>query len=282
MVQEEGPASSDGPWSQIGRRIRLTDLVILSLVPAALVVVYALPEATKRALALEYTTPTLLTAFTNHFVHLSLSHLVVNLLGYVVVVTLVYVLSLASGRRRRFFVVFVTFLLAFPLALSALNLVFARPTTGVGFSGIVLAFVGYLPLALLGFVDRHFEGPVDRLSSSWLFFAGIAFIAHVTVPGLVGMGLTLAAILASVLVLLPVVEKASLTHLFEAIGRLRTPGYIELTGLALLVFGGSLLIAFPSEVTTGAGTLNVYTHTLGFSLGFVVAYVTVLLDIAGS
>lgn len=270
--------AEETPWSLIARRASPLDAFLLAVVPAVLLGVYALPTALRHSLALEYTAPTLLTMYASHFVHLTPGHLAVNLLGYVLVISTVYLLSVANDRRRRFVVVFATFLLAFPFALSGLNLLFARPTAGVGFSGIVLAFLGYLPLTLGGFIGRHLDVPVDSIESSWLFFFGFAFVSLMAVPGPYGTAVAAAAFLAGVLFLLPAIEEMDDDHLTTARGTLDVAGNVELTFLGVLVFVGYLLVAFPptTRVVNG-GTLNVYTHALGFSLGYVVTYLTVLL-----
>lgn len=273
-----GRTRSTGPglWPAVRERAAWRDLALLAVVPGVLLVVYSLPRATKWTLALDYAEPTLLAAYGSHFVHFSQWHLLVNLLGYLLVATTGYVLSLAGGRRRQFLVVFTAFVLAFPVALSGLTLPVPGAGAAVGFSGVVMAFVGYLPVVLLDFADHRLDAPVDRRRSHWLFFLGLAVVAYVAAPGLYGPALAAAALLACLLFFLPVFERFDRGQWAEFRGTLASGGNAELTVFGAAVFLAYPFVAFPPDVTVGGGVLNVYAHALGFSLGYIVTYVTVL------
>lgn len=68
-------------------------------VVAALVGVYLLPTDVRRSFAFEYADPTLVTAYTAHFVHFTLSHLLTNLSAFALANTVVVALLLRSGDR---------------------------------------------------------------------------------------------------------------------------------------------------------------------------------------
>lgn len=259
------------------------DLVLLLSVPALLGLVSLLPYPLRRSLIFEYAAPTLLTAFTAPFVHLGPAHLVVNILGYFLVVPVAYLLSVASGRRARFFAAFATFVLVFPVVLSYLNLAVVRPGASGGFSGVVMAFVGYLPLALADYLEERADvGPSETLAPV-LFFLGIALIAGLSVQSvqrdratvLLGTsGLVLTAILSALLYWL-----SSPDYARDVLRKVRTtagrPGTVELLGFSSVVFVAFLFVAFPSDVTGGATIVNVYVHLLGYALGFISTYATV-------
>lgn len=259
-------------------RVECRDLLALLAVPAVLVTVFALPAQTRADLAFSYEQPTLLAAYASHYVHLDRSHLLVNLGGYLLVVPTAYLLSVAANRRRQFLVVFVALVVAFPLVLSALNLLFVRPRVGVGFSGIVMGFVGYLPVAIIGVATRRLHVPVDRVRSQSLFFLGLALIAFVSVPGLVGTAIAAASGLAALLFLIPVVEnwdRSRHDRIRRAVGR---AGNLELLLLGVVVFVGYLFVAFPEDVAVSDdGTvINLYSHLLGYALGYVGTYLSLL------
>lgn len=271
--------TSSTTWSGL----HLVDIAVLFSVPIALLAVFLLPAPTRQSLVFQYTEPTVLTAFTAPFVHLGPAHLVVNVFAYFLVVPVAYLLSVASGCRDRFFVVFVTFVLVFPILLSYLNLAVLRPTAGVGFSGVVMAFVGYLPLALADHLDNRADiGPSETLAPVF-FFLGIALIAGLSVQSvqrdratvLLGTGgLVLTAILSALLYWLSAPDRA--TDVYRKIrsttGR---AGSVELLGFAGIVFVSFLFVAFPPEVVDGSTIVNVYVHLLGYALGFISTYATV-------
>ncbi|MBO4248787.1 hypothetical protein IL252_13265 [Halomicrobium sp. IBSBa] len=260
-----------------------TDIAVLFSVPILLGLVFLLPLSTRQSLVFEYTDPTLLTAATAPFVHLSTSHLAVNVVGYFLVVPVAYLLSVASGRRSRFFAAFFTFVLVFPVLLSYLNLAVVRPAAGTGFSGVTMAFVGYLPLALADFLEAHADvGPSETVAPT-LFFLGIALVAGLSVQSvqqdratvwLGTAGLILTAILAALLYWLSAPDRVT-----DVVRKLRgisyRPGNAELLGFSGVVFVSFFFVAFPPTTATGATVVNVYVHLLGYALGFIATYTTV-------
>jgi hypothetical protein len=123
-------------------RQSLVDACLIAVVPLALVAVFLLPASTKEAYMLRYGEPTLTTMYTSHIVHQSPAHLAANLAGYVKIVITAYLYCLFAGRRRLFRVSFVSYLVALPVSLSALNLVYFRHAVSYGFSGVVMGVSG--------------------------------------------------------------------------------------------------------------------------------------------
>jgi len=266
-------------------RVRWVDIFALLAVPLTLCAVFTLPEPVRQSLAFDYSDPTILAAFVAPYVHLGWMHLLVNVLGYLVIIPMAYVLSVASGRRTRFFTVFGTFLVVLPPALSYLNLAVPRSGSALGFSGVVLAFVGYLAYAIADYLCAALRlGPVVSLSPV-IFFLGFALAAPLSVRSVtvdratvaLGTGgLVLATLLAAVLFALSAVDGSeTFRRRFEAATKRRGP--FGLAVFALGVFVTFLFLAFPAEPDRGMATVNLYTHLLGYALGFTSTYLSVQL-----
>jgi len=267
----------------VAERTRAVDLLALLAVPVVLVAVFGLPEPVRRSLAFEYTDPSVTAAFVSAYVHVDAAHLLTNVGGYLLVVPTAYLLSVVSGHRRRFFMAFATFLVAFPPALSYLNLAAIRAASGLGFSGVLLAFVGYLVHA----VADHFQvnlgiGPATSISPA-LFFLGLAVAAPLSVQSVtvdratvaLGTGgLVLATLLSALLFALSAAEEAGPIRRRLRFATARR-GSFELGVLALGLFVAFQFVAFPPRPTAGPGEINLYTHLLGYALGFMVTYVSV-------
>ena len=255
---------------------RLRDLLMILAVPVVLLGVFSLSLEARQALAFSYTDPDIRTAFAANFVHLDVRHLGVNLAAYLLVVPTAYLLSVLSGRRDRFWFVcaFVTFLFVLPVLLSGLNLAIDRTGHVVGFSGIVMAFVGYLPVALSRYLGTY-VGVGEHLDiAAVLFFAGLALIAILGAPSTVTAALAAVSVLAALLYLVPVLDG------LERISRrtrtlVRVPGYLEVAIASVVLFVGLTVVAFPSDPRTAMGVVNLYAHLLGFAIGFIAAYVAV-------
>lgn len=277
----ERPSGASGWPSQITlfgetpRYIPVIDVIAIAAVPAVLLGMAALPPSVERSLMFNFQNPELQTAFASHFVHFTSTHLASNVLGYLAVAPLAYLLAVESGRRRGFRVAYVTFVAAFPLALSALNLVVTRPGVTGGFSGIVMAFLGFVAFVLPEAVSRTVRTDVGAgLRSPWLFFLGLGLVAHLAGPGWL-TGVAAAAVLAGLLFFLPVATAvgrpapSTVRRAATETGRL----WLGLAGAVVLV--GYLVAAFPADPSVDAGVVNVYVHLVGFALGYLATYVAV-------
>lgn len=273
MATKQRPAAHNAFGTHLLSRASLVDAGLILAVPAALLVVFSLPEATREALVLDYTAPTLATMYASHFVHLTYDHLLANLFGYLFVVPVAYLLCVMAGRRQLFWVVFVSLLVALPLALSALNLLFIRPRVGYGFSGVVMGYFGFLPLALFGYFERQVAFDMEKHHSPVMFFAGIVAIsmavASVTVASV--------AIAVTAVVICGIYTRRLFTRvsLSERLSRglwQTKPGYAELGAVGTVLFLGYPFVAFPANPVGGTTIVNLYTHLLGFALGFISTY----------
>ena len=272
-----GSGAADGRASDDDPRIAAFDLVFVAYIPIVLGAVFLLPLELRRELALLYTQPSLRTMYASHFVHLTLPHLVANLLVYLLVVLFTLALSVWNGRRRRFYLVAFTILVAFPVVLSGLNVLFPRPRIGMGFSGMNMAFVGYLPHVL---ADRfRTERPEwERTRSAFLQLA--FFIAMVVAAVRVAGSLN-----AVPRVGLGWLAVAGAGSLFAAVGYtrpvascLRSQGLSGGTVPPLSAFGSLLfvllvVVGFPEVSPEGGSIVNLLLHLLGFSFGYLVPYV---------
>ncbi len=264
--------------------------------PAVLLATFTLPETTRRSLAFAYHDPTVLTAFSAHYVHLDADHLLANVAAYGLLAGVGYLLAIASGRRRFFFTAFSTFALAFPFALSALNLAVPRRAIGFGFSGINMAFSGLLPLLLAAFVHANLSGrgggspagrtvplsgsvPIRLLPATFLVVVGwigvLALPASTEWSGVVGPGILLGGLLlgAGGVLSTPLERRPSLREGLRRVVDRRGYGDLFAVGATLAV--AYPVVGFPAEPAVEGGVINLYVHLLGFCLAFIGPYVLV-------
>ena len=279
MATESDTQPSYAPAATLGTRLRAADIALVCSVPLVLGLVALLPLATRRSLVFDYTAPTAPTAVASVFVHLDLGHLLVNVGLYALVAPVTFVLAAAGGRRRRFYTAFVTFVCVFPPVLSYLNLAIPRSAVGVGFSGVVMAFAGYLPLALAEYLDDRFGvGPATQLAPL-LFLTSLSLVSVLSLRsafGVVGYraaGLALAALLGALWYGLALVERCPNPR-SNARRLLATPGAAELVAVAGALVFAVPFVAFPATPSRDTGVLNLYVHLLGYALGFLVPFVT--------
>jgi hypothetical protein len=271
----------DGLRATIAANGSVADAALLAAVPGVLVAVFLfVPEATRDAFVLDYREPTAVAMYASHFVHFDAGHLVGNLGAYALGVVPAYCYCAAAGRRADFLAVFGAVLAAFPYALSGLNAVFVRPSVGYGFSGLAMAFLGFLPLALAMFVRERLLSGVTLDHAPLLFFAGVGTVAVLALPAAPSSLLPLAAVGVAVVgvatygsSLWSSVDRGAVS---TATGR---DGDAEFAAAGVALVLAAPFVAFPQQAAGGGrdAVLNVYTHLLGFCLGFVVPYAAVRL-----
>lgn len=251
-------------------------LFLTIAVPTVLLWVHSLPRGARRGLALDFGDPTLVDAFTAHFVHLSTGHLLSNLVFYGVVVSVAYLLARRSDDLRTFRRGFLTVMLAFPPALSGLSVALGRPALGYGFSGLNMALFALLTVLLGRFLFRRFGLQIDD-QGVVLFGLGVVLVAVHSLP--------------TTTVTLGVAGSAACLSLASVVGgRRRRPeadggwatgqsrsGDVELAVVAGIVFCAVPFVAFSPPSNVGAA-LGLYVHFLGYALSFTVLYVA---DAAG-
>lgn len=280
--QDEG--SSFG--ALLRRRATAADIAALLAVPVVLAGVFLLPRSVREAVVFTYTDPSPVTAFASSYVHLDATHLAVNVLTYAMVIAVVFVLDLASGRRQRFYTVLVTVLLVFPVVLSYTNLAILRLSVSFGFSGLVMAFAGYLVVALADYLAVQFDIGPRASVGPMLFFLTLGLISALSVQSVVpenttvvlgNSGLVAAALLSGLLYGLSVYQRGR--NLRQRIREAtRRSGYFEAAVLAGVLVVALPFVGFPATPTVAGSVLNLYVHLLGYALGFLVPYVTIQLQ----
>lgn len=153
---------------------------------------------------------------------------------------------------------------------------------GLGFSGVLLALYGYLPLALSDFVTEQFHLDTRRNVAPLLFFVGLGIITVLGVwPSLDdatvllgSAGLVLGIALVLVWYALTILDDADL-HTSLALAW-RSSGYFELFAVALVVFLSFPLAMFPPDIVPQRTVVDTYTHLLAYALGFIATYVAAL------
>ncbi|WP_302082411.1 rhomboid family intramembrane serine protease [Salinibaculum rarum] len=293
MSQSETQRRDRQAGSGVVGRVRPGDLVLIAAVPAVLLAVFALPESTRQTLVFEYTAPTVWTAFAAPFVHFDSGHLAFNLVGYGLVVPVAYLLSAVNHRHWRFRIALVSLVVSCPVLLSYLNLAIVRDGSGVGFSGVLMALYGYLPLALADHLESQFDAGRTRTVAPLLFFLVLtvmtgltlwltaAYPVSVPVRGVVvPVGPVLTATLAGLLLALALVVVLYLLSLRDewenGLATLRNAidrsGHFELAVVGALLLVAVPFATFPLDPTVTDGVVNLYVHLLGYALGFLTVY----------
>lgn len=275
------------------------DLLLVLSVPTVLLAMMTVPRAVRESLAFEYTDPSVMTAVASSFVHLSGTHLAVNLVGYGLVVGVTYALSVFGGRNRRFSITFLTLVAVCPVLLPYLNMTIVRESASVGFSGVVMALYGYLPVAFGTYLEEQFDLGSSRTTAPLLFFVSLSLITVLTLVAILanpvivpvrGVPVPVTSVLAGTLasltgalVLIVTLYVVSIRETWtETRVKLRDAidrrGYVELAVVAAGVWIAVPFATFPIDPVADNSVLNLYAHLVGYALGFTATYTSMAFE----
>lgn len=215
---------------------------------------------------------TLLTAFTANYIHLSGRHLVDNLLNFWVTLFGLYPLVSIAGWERQFRRLTVGYLLGVPFCIAWGTLATLGQVTNqlsVGFSGIVAAFLGSVPVVLVAAGSEVTDGEIDPAWSVVPFTGSLAVVFaapsvwYFPVQPLLALGCLATGVLAGGLLwwLQPPADVVATARSMPPDRRLAF-----LIGTTVFVFGvvGALVLV-------PRGT-NVWGHLTGYIAGFLLPY----------
>ena len=262
-------------------QIHWVDLALITVVPLLLVVVYALPRSTLEQFVFDTTSPTLVAAYTSHFVHMDGFHLLGNLTIYFPVVGVAYLLCLLSNRRQLFWVSFITLVVGFPIALSSMQLIFPRERLIFGFSGINAGFAGMACFVFTGYLRTNITPRAQERYAPTMLFIAMGLIALVALPrAAYQFEISAAAFALAVSYIAIALYRQGIPTKDDIRAAASRPGYFETAGAGLGLIVGYPFVAFQDAVVPESGVFDIYIHLLGTSLAFIVlfTYVFVLMS----
>lgn len=245
--------------------------------------VFALPESIRESLVLQYHTPTPVTVYTAHFVHLSPAHLFSNFLLYGLLAPTTYAVATGVGAtapthttaqadRRLFWMLFAGLLLAVPVTLSALNIALGTPAVGYGFSGMNTGIFGLFTL----FLGRRLNGYVSGASryGGALFTAVAAGISGLVLPSaLITLGLAGGA--ACLAVAFGISGSRLRRQTRQRSQATDSTQSAAVNGFLLGLF--ALVATMIFGVAEPTSPMTLYVHFLGFALAYTAGYATALI-----
>lgn len=252
------------------------DLAVFLVVPAVLTLAWLLVDPAPKALVFDPARPTMVTAFATHYVHASTSHLVGNVVVYLLAVGVGYPLALLGGCRRVYVTLVVGVLVVFPFLLSLVHLLYLGRGPILGFSGVSLGLVGLVPPFLVWFLRSRVLDGFELVDGLSLFLLGGA-VGLWQSAGTFSAAGPLAGALAVVAALAVVPVGLRLSYGRSAGTNREIPrGHLTLIAISILVVLLAAATTAPTPGTAGIPGVTVVLHLLGYVLGFVGAWSTLV------
>lgn len=259
---------------EVREEVNITDILLMASIPLVLTLVFLLPDGVQTGLMLDYQNPTAITLFTAAYVHWGFTHFAANVTSYGFLVVPIYLLCLLAGERRLFWYVFLGFVLVFPFAIASVTLTATNPNTGAGFSGIVSAFFGFLPLSLFLFLQSRISDSIRPYHAVVLF---LVTAGHITFIYSGFASLTIGIFLVTGLLARYYVSQIGVEELRNAFEELAdAQPYLQLVLVSTLLFLLFPTVMFPETLVRDGAATNIIAHYAGFSLGFFCPYLYLL------
>lgn len=139
-------------WLHENKNEVIKVISLIMLVELVLVLLFFLPSSVKEQFILHKDYMNLIDLLGNHFVHENISHLLFNMVGYLLVSIPLFLLVLKFGNVKTFYKLFVLNLTLVPIVVSLVwipvnRYIWTSIQTTMGFSDINAAFMGSLIVA---------------------------------------------------------------------------------------------------------------------------------------
>lgn len=265
MLQQLRDELTNGPFSEVYYRTKIQTscrerFAVFVVVPLALLLVAALPQTIREAWTLHLAAPSLLDAYLTNFVHGGVIHLSSNLVSYVFLMAVLLPLAIFADWKRELYITSFFFITVVPFIVSYYSIWTLHGTgteTTVGFSGVIAAFLGLLPILLFAFFQRavssnirlHHALALVALELAVIFFAWSGITTTVIALGVLGT-LGLALIWWD--------TRGDWGPLMSSTANL----FLVFTTILVFTY-----VSYSILVNTGP-SVNVYGHFIGFVSGF--------------
>jgi len=214
------------------------------------------------------------TLLTSAYIHHDFTHLLNNLIGFLIAAVAIYWLCWRLGERRWFRVTAVSFSVVLPILVNLTSyavlewMVPNASPTGRGFSGVAAGFVGFLFAAFIVWIAKQssrrvalYIGQGIGVLMAWvlaLIYRGL----ELQVIGLVGVGMGLSG--------WGLVSEVNSGRICARWREWLPQIGVGVTIVSLLLW--FLIVLFPANFLSGTVTTNIFAHGAGFMWGTVSAF----------
>jgi hypothetical protein len=247
---------------------KLDHLLFFVFIPIVLISIFLLPNTVKDIFILLPSSPTAISVFFSNYTHSDFSHLINNLIGYIIIIFLLFHLE---TNKRIFYINSFLIFIALPI-ISSLLIMYLIPNIPPvqGFSAIVSGFVGYLIYSTYNFVKNVYKIPFNYslifllLMINFLIFSILNSMTY----------LILITIATSIFLILK--NRKNFKELFKKIitnyKSLSNKRYLERVYeicifVLTIFFISSLVTLIPSNIREGNTIVNIFSHYVGYIFG---------------
>jgi hypothetical protein len=245
----------------------LRDILLISIIPVVLTGVFLLPKPVQQGLMLDFQNVSVFNLFSYAFAHRGLNHFANNLVSYVTLVPLSYLLCVLGDEKKFFRYSWLTFVLLVPPVIALIELVSpVSPNSAAGFSGVASAFLGFLPISLVLFLRNRVSKSIQAAHALVLLLVVLGVTSY-TYSGISAS--TVGTFAATMLLAAFYTYRTGVDEFKRAFSDLAAmQGHLQLVLFAFLLFLATPRMIFPANISRAGGTVDIFAHYLGLILGF--------------
>ena len=243
------------------------------LIPSILILVYLLPI--KQYFILNPSSPTPISIFFSNYTHSEFSHLINNLISYLIVIFLLFNIEI---NKKMFLKVSLLNFLLVP-ALSSLFIIYflSKVPPVQGFSAVVSAFMGYLLYSIYTHLKTVYY---EKLNNSFLWLLLMINFVIWSIFNKIEFSIFLILITLFLAYINREPIKEILTQIKSRWNKLISQKFLErfyniTIFIFTILFVFSLWSLIPSRIIFGSSLINTPTHYLGYCFG---VFIPVLIE----
>ncbi|SFT04752.1 hypothetical protein [Halostagnicola kamekurae] len=191
------------------------------------------------------------------------THLKPNLTNYLLCLTALYPMAILSNRKSEVSKIVLILLFATPLVTTVASFQYPMGARSIGFSGVLSAFFGVLPVVMFAAIDSHIDKNLNPFWSGMVMFAVYASI-YVYFGNVILTGVTILFVL---LFFIGMVIRIGLDGLMEALQVVFGIGYLPFLWALVIAYAGAVGMYYNLPLGT-----NIVAHLAGYIFGFIVGF----------
>lgn len=265
-------------FGELKKDILARDIALLLIIPLAVTILMFFPLSLISILKLNIYNPSWWQILTFSFIHENFSHYIGNIIFFLIAVSLEFLLVCLMSRKKKYFQMYFYTFLSFPIISSSIilwlyPLLNIRIGTSSGMSGVVSAFIGFIPILVISYIERIRKIKIVNTNLLYLVLLFIFLFINSSYPSNKKVFWSIVIIFSIIVSLYN--YRNNLIELKKGIkdSILGKPIFYYLLIFLIMTFIISLILIFPKVLRINGNITDIFIHYIGLIYGVVVSYI---------
>ena len=250
---------------------KYTYFVFFILIPLIQIFIYLIPQGIKNSYFILFpSNPNFFSIFLSNYTHSEFNHILSNLVGYLIIMFLLFNLE---TNKKRFYLVSVLLFLLLPFCYSFVAIRIGSPQSTQGFSTILSGFIGYLIYPVYSYLKNVYKLPLNGWFPSAVIIINFAIVGIFNLPNtspslklILEILFVIFTIYIAYIIYKSLIRLKELKQAFNKLNHSIKTYRLSVT-MVSLIFLFYLPFLIPSQIIQNGLLINVLAHYLGYFLG---------------